>query len=367
MLHFEEVRLAEYYVLDPYWITYGVYQILTSKRAGEQLGHVSVNDLEYIINEEEDKIQVYQPSDYKKIKYSNSQRLFLFDILCKFKLCYEIEKSSPKTFILPDLLSTKEPLEHTQTIRDGENKINLVYQYSYLPKSILVNAMVDLHQQINERWRTGFTMSNQDAQALVTVYDQQLSIQITGEGQQKRELMAVIRYAVDSANKVLTEQPDLLIPLPDCNKFVRYKTLVKMEQMGREEYEIFEPDYFSFNITKLLAGVRVESQESIVINLLTQLLAKQESIQQTQSEELALVFNAIDEQLAALSESFTEQQQLLYQQAQNAATPQLKLKAAIPLYVASIEGEVDLKDNYNQAKINQTLLKLANIVRPIIG
>ena len=367
VLHFEEVRLAEYYVLDPYWITYGVYQILTSKRAGEQLGHVSVNDLEYIINEEEDKTQSYQPSDYQKIDYSNAQRLFLFDILCKFKLCYEIEKSNPTTFILPDLLSTKEPLAHTQLIRDGENKINLVYQYSYLPKSILVNAMVDLHQQIDERWRTGFTMSNQDAQALVTVYDQQLSIQITGEGQQKRELMAVIRYAIDSANRVLTEQPDLLIPLPDCNKFVRYKTLVKMEQMGRTKHEEFEPDYLSFNISDLLAGVRVESQEKLVIRLLKQLLAKQVHIQQTQSEELALVFNAIDEQLAVLTESFTEQQKTLYKQAQNATTPQLKLKAAIPLYVASIEGEVDLKDNYNQAKINQTLLKLANMVRPIIG
>lgn len=367
VLHFEEVRLAEYYVLDPYWITYGVYQILTSKRAGEQLGHVSVNDLEYIINEEEDKTQSYQPSDYKKIDYSNAQRLFLFDILCKFKLCYEIEKSNPTTFILPDLLSTKEPLEHTQLIRDGENKINLVYKYSYLPKSILVNAMVDLHQQIDERWRTGFTMSTQDAQALVTVYDQQLSIQITGEGQQKRELMAVIRYAIDSANKVLTEQPDLLIPLPDCNKFVRYKTLVKMEQMGREEYEIFEPDYFSFNISDLLAGIRVESQENIAINLLTQLLPKLDDIQQTQSEELALVFNAVDEQLAALAESFSEQQQTLYEQAQNAATPQVKFKMALPLYIASLEGEVDLKDNYNQAKINQTLLKLANMVRPIIG
>ena len=30
VLHFDKVKQYDYYVLDPYWITYGVYQILNS-------------------------------------------------------------------------------------------------------------------------------------------------------------------------------------------------------------------------------------------------------------------------------------------------------------------------------------------------
>jgi internalin A len=74
VLHFESVHLSEYYVLDPYWITYGVYQILTSKYAGELEGIVGMDNLDFIINEEEDKRQVYRSSNYVKINYYASPR-----------------------------------------------------------------------------------------------------------------------------------------------------------------------------------------------------------------------------------------------------------------------------------------------------
>ena len=61
VLHFEALPLQEYYVLDPYWITYGVYQILTSTRAGALKGEISMEELDYIVNEEEAKKTTYQP------------------------------------------------------------------------------------------------------------------------------------------------------------------------------------------------------------------------------------------------------------------------------------------------------------------
>jgi len=131
VLHFDDLNLSEYYVLNPYWITYGAYQILTSKYAGEKNGIVSMDKLEYIVNEEKDKKESYQPVNYKKIKYSTNDRRFLIEILRQFKLCFCVPDGSQ--FIIPDLLETTEPLDITDPIRNSEKNIQFVYEYDYLP------------------------------------------------------------------------------------------------------------------------------------------------------------------------------------------------------------------------------------------
>jgi len=138
VLHFDDLNLSEYYILNPYWITYGAYQILTSKYAGYEKGIVSMDKLEYIVNEEEDKKESYQPANYKKISYSTNERRFLIDILHQFKLCFFVPNGSQ--FIIPDLLDTAEPLNITNPIRQSEKSIQFVYKYDYV---IPTNEVLD--------------------------------------------------------------------------------------------------------------------------------------------------------------------------------------------------------------------------------
>ncbi|HAA22054.1 MAG TPA: hypothetical protein DCP28_26045, partial [Cytophagales bacterium] len=153
VLHFEALNLKSYYVLDPYWITYGVYQLVTSKRAGEQHGEVLMDQIEFIVNEEEEKSEGYQAADFKRITYSFPQCCFLVDILQEFKLCFYAP--GKESFVLPDLLDTSEPTALTQPLEQTERALRFVYQYDYLPKSLMPFFMVETHHTLIARWRTG--------------------------------------------------------------------------------------------------------------------------------------------------------------------------------------------------------------------
>ena len=104
VLHFREVKGYDYYVLNPYWITYGVYQILTSEKAGKLHGIIPNKQLDYIVNKEKDKKRVYKHANFKKIEYDEREREFLVEILHQFKLCFKLPKKD--RFIIPDLLNT---------------------------------------------------------------------------------------------------------------------------------------------------------------------------------------------------------------------------------------------------------------------
>lgn len=258
VLHFDALNLAEYYVLDPYWITYGVYQILTSQYAAQQDGRISMEKLEYIVNEEKDKEAVYRPKEYRKIIYnSTNQRRFLVDILHQFKLCFYLNEN--KEFLIPDLLGTSEPTNLTEMLRNSAENIRFSYQYNYLPKTILPYLMVETHNMAKALWRTGCVLSNDGCQAMVSTYQNNLSIIVSGEHKKKREFMAVIRNRINTINDKLNIEPNMLIPLPGINPsaYADYKVLLVKEKRGKTDF-IFDEDKPSeviFPISILLEGI----------------------------------------------------------------------------------------------------------------
>lgn len=272
VLHFNEVKDHEYYILDPYWITYGVYQILTSKLAGDQKGIVCLSYLEYIINEEEDKKEIYLASNFKRIKYNNYQRRFLLDILCQFKLCFYLPDRSH--FIIPDLLETSESEELTQTIRNSQNAIQLIYDYEYLPKSIMPQILVETHFLHFKIWRTGCILKYRDCEALITNYDNQIRIKVTNGHKTKKDLLAIIRSKIDQININLTNNPNILIPLPGINGYADYEDLLERDKDGEIYYSIYKPEKRRFEISQLLEGISTQDE---IKQLLFEIKQKQEN------------------------------------------------------------------------------------------
>lgn len=283
VLHFNEVKDHEYYILDPYWITYGVYQILTSKLAGDQKGIVSLSDLEYIINEEEDKKEIYLASNFKKIKYNNHQRRFLLDILCQFKLCFYLPDRSH--FIIPDLLETSEPEELTETIRNSEDAIQLIYEYEYLPKSIMPQILVETHFLHSKIWRAGCILRYRDCEALITNYDNQIRIKVTNGHKIKKDLLAIIRSKIDQINVKLTNNPNILIPLPGINGYADYEELLERDKDGETYFSIYKPEKRRFEISQLLEGISTQDE-------MKQLLSEIKQNQENHSfEHNKIIFN----------------------------------------------------------------------------
>ncbi|MDW3193809.1 MAG: COR domain-containing protein [Cytophagales bacterium] len=291
LLHFEGIRknLKEYYVLDPYWITYGVYQILTSSYAGERKGIVSINRLEYIINDEPDKQQIYQPKNYEKIKYSPNQRQFLLDILNEFKLCFYV--NDRQHFIIPDLLETNAPEEITQPFRKSTKALRFIYQYTYIPSSIIPEIMVETHGMLEHIWRTGCVLSHDGSRAMINAYQNQILIIVEGEAKKNREFMSIIRFLIDQINRKFSDSPKMLIPLPDLeNEFVRYKQLRNLERKGITTYSHYieeKDDNILYSVSQLLEGIVSLNKED---NSMAEGFKKLQSMLQQSHSKLDLIY-----------------------------------------------------------------------------
>lgn len=292
VLHFEDVNLSEYYVLDPYWITYGVYQILTSSYAAKQKGRVSMDKLEYIINEEEDKKERYRTANYKKITYSQFQRRFLIDILQQFKLCFCTPDRSH--FIIPDLLDTNEPEAITEPIRKRADSIRFLYEFDYLPKSTMPRIMVETHRILSKMWRTGCVLESNGSTALVTNYQNRISIIVTGEPNKKREFMSVIRFLIDSINQELSDKPSMLIPLPGMNEYADYEELLEREKDGETHYTLYKPTKKKFEIRMLLEGVPNQDEVRRMSAKIDTLLEKVDDIKCTIDSHYDYLINLPD-------------------------------------------------------------------------
>ncbi|BDD10987.1 Rab family protein [Fulvitalea axinellae] len=268
VLHFEAARLEDYFVLNPYWVTYGVYQILTSKKAGELKGLVPFSELKYIINKESDKATTYKVSNYKKIEYGPNERMFLIEILKKFKLCFELK--GEEKLIIPELLETAEPKEKTSPIREAVDKIQFVYEYEHLPSSIFPHIMVSAHDSgyLREQWRSGCILENDGVQALLIKYNGRITITVTGERNRKRDFMAVIIALVDAVNNELSDKPEQMIPLPGTDDYAKYKVLLRREKKGKREYiwHEDEDDEKVFEISELLTGMPREDNLKKILN-----------------------------------------------------------------------------------------------------
>ena len=289
VLHFPAVEAYEYYVLRPYWITYGVYQILTSSKAGDLGGLVPTKELNYIINKEKDKKHSYQPKDFKRLQYKNSERRFLVDVLQQFKLCFY--QPDRKKFILPDLLDTAEPTEQTNAVRSFDGNIHFVYDYDYLPKSTLPRIMVENHKNLTEMWRTGCVLEKGNCQAIVSSYQNQLTLTVSGSSPENREFMSILRHEIDQINSSLTEKPDMLIPLPGTEEFADYEELREREKDGEKMYTLYKPVKKKFQISELLQGIAREDEMHRLHYKLNRVLDNQRRQRKGQQSMIAQIDN----------------------------------------------------------------------------
>jgi len=79
VLYFKQLSLANIYILDPHWVTIGVYKIINSQKIND--GILNERDLDYILNKEEIKKHEYDPVNEKKIVYSPEEQRYILSII----------------------------------------------------------------------------------------------------------------------------------------------------------------------------------------------------------------------------------------------------------------------------------------------
>ena len=115
----DDLRLRDMHVLNPHWVTNGIYTILNAPMLEEQKGVLRVGDLGKFLDP-----QAYPPK----------MHTFLFDLMRKFELCFPFPEDAGR-YLVPQLLPVEEPKE-TGEFRPGEC-LNFEYHYPIPPEGLL--------------------------------------------------------------------------------------------------------------------------------------------------------------------------------------------------------------------------------------
>jgi hypothetical protein len=91
VLHFDDLPLRDTNVINPRWVTEGVYRIINSPAVSLAGGVLHLTDLNHILD----------PSRHPPEKHN-----FLVELMKKFELCYSLDSN---TILLPILLPVEEP------------------------------------------------------------------------------------------------------------------------------------------------------------------------------------------------------------------------------------------------------------------
>ncbi|HEV3385937.1 MAG TPA: COR domain-containing protein [Gemmata sp.] len=156
VLHFvDDIRLRDTSVLDPHWVTDGVYRLLRFKDRPKSDGILSRDDLTKALPDEDEK----------------SAR-FLLSLMERFEMCYPLDEGDDGKFasqwLIPGALHQYQPADiGPEWQKPGS--VRLRYVYDPLPEGVIPRFIVMTHPLSNRKlcWRNGVVL--EDAQAAVLV------------------------------------------------------------------------------------------------------------------------------------------------------------------------------------------------------
>lgn len=160
VIYFPQLPRLDEYVLNPRWLTHGVYTLMYERKAMLTEPDVIAILRSKPINDERGR----------KLDYPPAKCGFIMDAMQEFKLCYPLP-FSPKTLVIPELLATDQP-QDIPFKKSGA----LVFEFAFrgfMPRNIMPELIVNRHEDIVDQivWQRGALLRSKQyrAEALVQV------------------------------------------------------------------------------------------------------------------------------------------------------------------------------------------------------
>jgi small GTP-binding protein len=232
----DDPRLSDTNILNPTWVTGGVYRLLNSNLAAQRKGLLRWADVDAILDDPD---------------YPPQRRQFIVDVMKRFELCYEADG----TFLVPDLLTKEEP-----DTGSWDDALHFEIAYDILPTSVISRLIVRMRSLISREtvWRTGFVARMDRSRALIRGdrEDAVVTVDVTGPPEGRRGILTMIRgelRAITATIPGLTCQER--VPVPGYpGVWVPYDHLLNLEAAGRRTV-VPQGLTIEFPVRELLAGV----------------------------------------------------------------------------------------------------------------
>jgi small GTP-binding protein len=201
IVHFPNIAALDSYILNPRWLTYGVYTLLYSKEAKDKKGRLREAEIIRILSAAEVRDNLGN-----LLSYPPDKAAIVIQAMEQFKLCFPC-RHEQKMFVIPALLESDQP-QH-----GFDKKDSLAFEFNFtgfLPRHIMPNFIVAFHDEIYNDfvWQNGVVLHPEDetAEALVQVdyHDRKLFIWVCGK--KANEYFKIIYREI---NKILKKMPEL--------------------------------------------------------------------------------------------------------------------------------------------------------------
>ena len=170
------------YLLNPRWLTYGVYQLLYSELLKRQHGELHRGDVTELL-----KDRAIVDEHGNRLPYPEERLGFLIQAMTEFKLCYPAPESPNDKWIVPELLPSDQP---ERLAFPKEDALRFDFRFAtFLPRHVLSQFIVEHYLDIrdNQAWQHGVCLKSRhwgDTLALVQANYQSrvLSLAVVGSG-----------------------------------------------------------------------------------------------------------------------------------------------------------------------------------------
>lgn len=201
IVHFPKIAALDSYILNPRWLTYGVYTLLYSKEAKDKKGRLREAEIVSILSaaKVEDNLG-------NVLRYPPDKAAIVIQAMEQFKLCFPC-RHEQDMFVIPALLESDQPPH------GFDKKDSLAFEFNFtgfLPRHIMPNFIVGRHDEIKGElvWQNGVVLSKQDssAEALLQVdyHDRVLSLWVRG-----KKANDYFKIIYDDLKRILNLMPEL--------------------------------------------------------------------------------------------------------------------------------------------------------------
>lgn len=182
--------LHDVHVINPSWITNGVYKIITSKEIRMTKGVLTEVQISELLSQ----------VGYTLLR----EQEFILDIMERFELCYRMRQIDK---ILFPVAFSIDPPEHLIYPTKEENKLRFAMYFDYLPSNIIGLFAVQNHSLIlgDFYWRKGLIIKKGINKAAIKIESEiKLEITVWGNGD-LREFLTYIRHEVSDITDQIPE------------------------------------------------------------------------------------------------------------------------------------------------------------------
>ncbi|AQW59950.1 COR domain-containing protein [Vibrio owensii] len=250
VIAFEELKKHNTAILEPSWITEGIYGLIRSRPLAENNGVISIKEAQAALDSYSDAVGRFE-----------DKASYILDAMETFQLCHRTVGS--ETYLIPILLPPQIDTSAIDSELVQEDSIRFMFKFEkFLPPNLMPMLLVRIHEWIHgdKRWRTGaiLTPSHLRAQAKLELakVERELHIQISGA--EKRDLFINLRSTINELIDKLASKNAIglqeLIPLNDSAETVGYTELIGLKSMGESKY-ISGKLGRAFNISELLGEI----------------------------------------------------------------------------------------------------------------